>query len=288
MKKVQLAGDAAASGTIGHAEFHARLVEGSAAAGDLDVAVAVQGAVFPAINAFTGVAEPMDVALRGRAEQAALLKWGLVPTLIDQWAQSGGKMIFDEASLTQPGFAVSVKGEVTLDAPVKHGFGQHGTDVGNIPATIVTDQTAGEQANAMRYLCGNCKHFRNDMWVKDLSAADSPASSVERRRAVNQIRGALIQTQNVKLSEMASGTDGDLDVEQALRQLGYCMALYSFFKNMGKNNQEAMTLVHPLSTCPEDVKVSAGPQGFFEAGKDGKAAGDKNYDRLMNMAAGKV
>ena len=116
MKKVQLEGDAAASGTIGHAEFHARLVEGSAAAGDLDVAVAVQGAVFPVINAFTGVAEPMDVALRGRAEQAALLKRGLVPTLIDQWAQSGGKMIFDEASLTQPGFAVSVKGEVTLDA----------------------------------------------------------------------------------------------------------------------------------------------------------------------------
>jgi hypothetical protein len=58
----------------------------------------------------------MDVVLRGRAEQAALLKRGLVPTLIDQWAQSGGKMIFDEASLTQPGFAVSVKGEVTFDA----------------------------------------------------------------------------------------------------------------------------------------------------------------------------
>lgn len=116
MKKVQFEGNAAASGIIGHAEFHARLVEGSAAGGDLDVAAMVQGAVFPVISAFTGATEPMDFMLRGRAEQAALLKRGLVPSLIDQWAQSGGKMIFDEARLTQPGFAVSVKGEVTFDA----------------------------------------------------------------------------------------------------------------------------------------------------------------------------
>jgi len=108
--------NAVANGAIRHAEFHARVGSGQIAADDLDVAVAVGGAVFPLINELTGVSEPMDITLRGSARQAMLLKRGLVPSLIDQWAQTGGKMIFDEASLKQPGFAVSVKGEVTLDA----------------------------------------------------------------------------------------------------------------------------------------------------------------------------
>lgn len=107
---------AVANGTIRHGEFHARMGDGKGATDDLDVAVAVRGAFYPVLNGLTGVYEPMDITLRGRAEQAVLLKRGLVPALIDQWAQSGGKMIFDEASLTQPGFAVSVKGEVTFDA----------------------------------------------------------------------------------------------------------------------------------------------------------------------------
>lgn len=180
-----------------------------------------------------------------------------------------------------------VRREVTIEAPVKHGFGAVGTDVGNIPATIVTDQTAGEQAAAMRALCGNCKHFRNDLWLRDLAKADAPGAPIEKRRMVNKIRAAIIQTQNVKVTDMAAGADGDIDVEHALRQTGYCMALYAYFKNAGKADQEAMTLVHPLSSCPQDVRSVGSPYGFFQASREGKEAGDRNHDAIMQRAAGK-
>lgn len=181
-----------------------------------------------------------------------------------------------------------VRREVSVQAPVKHGQGTVGTDVGVIPTKIITDQTAGEQAVAMRSLCGNCKHFRNDLWMRDLNKADSPGAPIERRRAVNQIRAALLQTQSHKLTESAVGADGDFDIEAALRQLGYCQALFSFFKNMGKANDEAMTLVHPASSCPNDVRTPAAPEGFFEY-KDLEAekVANANYDKIMNIASGK-
>ncbi len=182
-----------------------------------------------------------------------------------------------------------VRREVSVAAPVKHGMGAIGTDVGSIPATIVTDQTAGVQANAMRTLCGNCLHFRNDRWLRDLKKADSPASPIEKRRMVNKIRAAILQTQNIKVTESAgAGTDGDMDVENALRQLGYCQALFEYLKGQGKPNEEAMVLVHPASTCPADVRTANTPDGFFQyATPEARAVANANYDKILQMAAGK-
>ena len=176
--------------------------------------------------------------------------------------------------------------EVVIEAPAKLGTGSAGTHVGSIPATIITEQSAGDQAVAMRSLCGNCKHFRNDLWLRDLKKADSVDAPIEKRRMVNKIRASIMQVQSVTLP---AGTDGDPDVEQALHGLGYCMALFSFFKNMGKSNEEAMTIVMPESTCPTDVRSPSAPEGFFEfANLKAEQIANRNYDRVMNMAAGKV
>ncbi len=178
--------------------------------------------------------------------------------------------------------------EVTVDAPVKHGFGAQGTNVGVIPSKIITDQTAGQQAHAMRSLCGNCIHFRNREWLHDLKQADSPTSPIEKRRAVNKIRAAILQTQSPEVVKQAGGADGDIDVEHALRQLGYCMALFEFFKGAGKSNEEAVTLVHPASSCPADVRSVGNPDGFFQyASPEARKAADANFDRIMQTAQGK-
>ncbi|MFZ2152135.1 MAG: hypothetical protein WAV09_03445 [Minisyncoccia bacterium] len=179
--------------------------------------------------------------------------------------------------------------EVVMEAPVKLGNGAAGgRQVGVIPSKIVTEQSAGVQAVAMRSLCGNCVHFANEKWIKDLAAADAPDSPIEKRRAVNQIRAAILQTQSPAISDASTGQDNDLDIEHALRTLGYCKALYVFLRNTGKNDQEAVTLVHPSSTCPEDVRKELPPDGFFEfASPEAKKIANANYDRVMKMAQGK-
>lgn len=181
-----------------------------------------------------------------------------------------------------------VRREVTVDAPVKLGQGSMGTQVGVIPTKIITDQTAIEQATAMRGLCGNCLHFRNDKWLADLAKADAPDSPIERRRAVNKIRAALLQTQSSKVAETSAGADGDLDLEHALHSLGYCQALFEFFRAAGKAKDEAMTLVHPQSSCPADVRTPSTPDGFFSfASPEARKISNANYDSIMGRAAGK-
>lgn len=182
-----------------------------------------------------------------------------------------------------------VRREVTVAIDAKHGQGKIGKHVGTIQGSIVTDTTALETATAMRHLCGNCKFFRNDLWMRDLKKNDSPESPIEKRRAVNQIRAALLQTQNMKMTEFSSSQDGDFEVEHAMRSLGYCQALFEFQKAQGKNNEEATTLVHPASSCPQDVKSEANPHGFFTpASKEAQRQSDANFDSIMQRAQGKI
>lgn len=181
-----------------------------------------------------------------------------------------------------------VRRVVTIDAPVDlRGTGQV---VGSIPTEVVTEnRTADDVARGFTHLCGNCKWFRNHEWVRDLRNADSPMAPLERRRAINEIRGALLTTRNADLASMHEGQDGDLDVEAALHQLGYCKALYDMFKNQNMSNEDATVLVHPLSCCPTDVRKANPPGGFFTP-KDGEArrVGSQNYDRILRKAEGKV
>jgi hypothetical protein len=182
-----------------------------------------------------------------------------------------------------------VRREVVTDVGAKLGVGTMGKDVGSIPMKVVSEYSAVEFAKAAGSRCGNCKHFRNDLFVKDLKKAESPGAPIARRRAVNQIRAALLQTQNASVADAATGQDGDLDIEAALQTLGYCTALYEFHKNAGQSNEDAMTLVHPVSACPQDVRTDANPEGFFEyASKFAEQVGTSTYDSVMKQAQGKM
>lgn len=154
--------------------------------------------------------------------------------------------------------------------------------VGSIPAEIVASSgTAQVMAQAVSSLCGSCRHFDNEEFVKTIAAADHPLANMEQRQAVNAIRAGLLQTQNAKLGEMHSGLDGDMDVEQAVKACGFCTALTEHYNEpIG---------VHPLSTCPAEVRTKESPLGFFQP-KDRSAAriAGKNYDAVMNQAAGKL
>lgn len=187
--------------------------------------------------------------------------------------------------------AQPVRRVVTIDAPVSL-KGPHGvTETGKgIPTEIVTDnRNAVDVARGFQYLCGNCKWFRNKEWLRDLANADSPMASMVQRKMVNEIRGALLSTQNANLTELHSGQDGDLDVEAALKTLGYCKALFHFFKNKGESDEDSLVLLHPISSCPTDIRNANPPMGMFEP-KDNEArkVATQNYDRVMQKAAGKT
>lgn len=181
-----------------------------------------------------------------------------------------------------------VRREITTAAETKLGAGQTGTVVGALPTQIITETTVADMAQSVMSMCGNCKHYRNDLWLRDLKNADSPGAPIEKRRMVNKIRAALMQTQNAGVAEQSAGADGDFDVEHALRMLGYCKALYEFLKAKGESTEDAMVLVHPASRCPEDVQKSVPPVGFFEfASEEARQIAAKNYDNLLQTAQGK-
>lgn len=181
-----------------------------------------------------------------------------------------------------------VRREVVTDIAAKHGMGAMGKVVGSIPMKVVTEHSAIDFAKDTASRCGNCKFFRNDLFIRDLKKAESPGAPIARRRAVNQIRAALLQTQNGSVAEQAVGLDGDFDVEASLQTLGYCTALYEFHKNAGQSDEDAMTLVHPVSSCPQDVRTAANPDGFFQfANKFSEQVGMSNYDAVMRQAQGK-
>jgi hypothetical protein len=181
----------------------------------------------------------------------------------------------------------AVRRETVIEggAETKHGVGTLGKTVGAIPYSIVSEHSAIEFAEQTMYLCGNCKHFRNDLFLKDLAKAESPAAPIARRRAVNQIRAALLQTAPVT---DAVDKDGSTNIEAELRVLGYCGALYEFFQNAGQSKEDSMVLLKPTSHCPADVCTDANPHGFFEpSGTAAKVAQAANYDSVMQQAQGK-
>ncbi len=159
---------------------------------------------------------------------------------------------------------------------------QGGAAIGSIPGQIVTAQVAaGEMAQTVSHLCGTCKWFDNDEFVKVIKEADSPLADMEQRRAVNAIRAGLLDTNNGKLGEMHSGLDGDMDVEQALRACGFCKALTEHYKEpIG---------VHPLSRCPAEVRSATAPHGYYKAkNRSALRVAGSNYDKVMQTAAGKL
>ena len=159
---------------------------------------------------------------------------------------------------------------------------QGGATIGAIPGQIVTQSvTAGQMAGTVSHLCGSCCFFDNEEFKKTIREADSPLAGMEQRRAVNDIRAGLLLTKNGQLGEMHSGLDGDMDVEQALQACGFCSALTEHYKEpIG---------THPLSCCPGEVRTATAPYGFYQPkDRSSQRQNDKNYDAVMNTAAGKL
>lgn len=153
---------------------------------------------------------------------------------------------------------------------------QRGNPLGAMRTQIIAETTIGEIANQIRHKCKDCKHFDQPAMVKMIQKAG--ASGDKRlHQGLNEIRAALLQSQNASLTQMHEGADGDLDVEHALASMGYCRAL--------SDKLNDLIVVHPMAGCPEDTITPQSPHGLFQARsraseKDASAA----YDKLLNLA----
>lgn len=166
---------------------------------------------------------------------------------------------------------------LTSDAPVT--AGQEATGK-SMPLQIVAYGTAGEIAANFNRLCSNCKYCDKTAWLKIVHDAEGQQGTPESRHAINEVRGALLMTQNAKVLETGLTEDNDFDVESVLKSLGLCHALTEHYREF--------VIVHSQSSCPLEVVTPTQPQGFFHA-RDGEARRDgaRNRDAILNAAQGK-
>lgn len=160
-----------------------------------------------------------------------------------------------------------------FDANMKSG--QH---VGSIPGSIHYRDTAGDFAQKMRSQCWSCKHFNNDAWRAYRRSVEL-SDSMERRRELNAIRAALLDTGNAQIQERHTSQEGDMDVEHALSVLGICKAMTETFQDP--------VIVYPIGTCPDDVCGPTNPSGLFVPKDiDSEKAGNSAFDQIMRRAQG--
>jgi DNA-binding transcriptional LysR family regulator len=158
---------------------------------------------------------------------------------------------------------------------------QSGQAVGSIPMQVVAQSTVAEFAATVRSQCVTCKHFDNPGFLALFRKADHPAAPLQMREAMNSLRAALLQTSNADIQGAHSGMDGDMDVEHAIRSMGFCRALTEMANDY--------VTVHPLSSCPDEVVSPTSPVGLYQP-KDNTAerAADEAFDAIMRRAQGKV
>lgn len=156
-----------------------------------------------------------------------------------------------------------------------------GDAVGAIPMQVVAQSTVAEFAASVRSQCITCKHFDNPGFLALFRQADHPAAPIQMREAMNSLRAALLQTSNAEIQGAHPGVDGDMDVEHAIRSMGFCRALTELANDY--------VTVHPLSSCPDEVVTPNSPVGYFQP-KDNAAekAADIAFDAIMRRAQGKT
>lgn len=167
---------------------------------------------------------------------------------------------------------------LTTDAETNMTNGQR---AGNMQAAVVVSSPVAQFARAMRANCVNCANFDNAAFLSFFQKADHPLAPRHLRESMNSIRAGLLQTQNASVGAMHSGQDGDMDVEHAIRVLGFCHALGEVMKEE--------TIVHPLSSCPEDSITPTTPDGYFKPrDRASEKAGERAYDNIMLRASSKA
>lgn len=158
---------------------------------------------------------------------------------------------------------------------------QGGGQVGSIPTEIQYETTVGEYAQGARHQCFTCKHFSRDAWKKLFSMWNDPTASIDKRKALNGIRAALLQTNNATLADRSTNPmDGDFDVEHAVALLGVCKPLTELRKDV--------VIVYPMSSCPPEVCSKTNPDGLYESrNKELDRVGSQEFDRIMRVAQGR-
>lgn len=158
--------------------------------------------------------------------------------------------------------------------------------VGTIPTQIIAQSTVGDLGITLRGMCGDCKYFDQKRWLADLERADSPLAPIEFRQQVQALRYEIYSTNSPTLADQAVDATGELDPDVALRQSGYCHALYSYFRNLGESREDASVICHSSSSCPKFVRTATEPAGFFEPrDNDAVRLGAKKYDQIMRLAS---
>lgn len=168
-----------------------------------------------------------------------------------------------------------------LDVNAPTGLSSGQAAPSNLATQVVVEAPAHEVAEAMSHPCRNCRFFDRARFQLWLSKADHPMAPMPLRTAVNEIRAALLMSNNSTLidSEIKDANQ-DTDVEATMKLLAVCGALTEHYRNT--------TTVHPLSTCPREVKTKDRPHGFFVSRHGGATLeGKAIYDDIMKTAAGK-
>ena len=189
---------------------------------------------------------------------------------IAEWCRTDGSVAEPEEQ--------TVQRVITTDGEATSTDGKMG---GVMRTAIVVESQVSDFADAMRSPCAGCKNFDNKGFLALFTKADHPGAPLHMRESMNSLRAVLLQTYNASVQSMHTGQDGDMDVEHAIRVMGFCRALGEMEKDY--------VVVHPLSSCPDSVVTPERPKGFFQP-KDNEheRIGDKAYDAIMRQAQGKT
>lgn len=171
-----------------------------------------------------------------------------------------------------------------IDAVVTLGHGAMRSDVpiprelqdlaANQQGHIVHTATAGELAASVRERCKNCVHFNQAGWGRLLREAEASGDK-QRLSELNNIRAAIAENMQVSLDGQHDlDKSGDIDLEHALKALGFCGALTEHLKET--------IIVSPIGACPDGFN-------FFKPkkGREAQKAASSGYDWILNRAAGK-
>lgn len=158
---------------------------------------------------------------------------------------------------------------------------QGGRQVGTIPGEVIFESTAGKMAGAIRNPCFSCKFFNRPAWLKLKAAWDDPTAPIDKRKQLNGIRAALLESNNARIGEKSQTLEGELDVEHALGLLGICQPMTEIDGNP--------VIVYPQASCPDTVCTPQQPEGFYLAkDRDADRMGSEAYDKIMRLAVGKT
>lgn len=153
-----------------------------------------------------------------------------------------------------------------------------GSQLGQMPLTVVTEKDAGTFAQEARGRCMGCKLFDQEAWKLWKAKLQSSADGM---KALNEVRFRLFESGNGTLGEMHyNPQQQEMDLEHALSFLGICQGLTEVHNDV--------IIVHGVGFCPDEVKGEGRPLGLFvPASKEDERRGSQLYDQILNAAMGR-